>query len=329
VTPLAVYTDVVDVDPAPGIRILEAGGFAVRVVDSADPAAIAAGAAGADALLIGYSRVDAALLDALPGVGLVATQSVGFDMVDLDAARERGVWVSNVPAAATEEVAVHALAMALSLLRGLPFLDRAVRAGRWETDALPLRRPSETTLGILGLGRIGRRLAGLAQGTFGRVIGHDPVLGDEAWPERVERAELDAVLRESDVVSLHLPLSADTERLIDAAALERMRPGAHLVNVSRGALIDAGALLAALDRGHIGGAALDVLAQEPPDPADPLLRHPRTLVTPHAAYYSDRAARAYVEDQARNAVAWLRDGRPHDVVVVGTRLSSTSSPRPR
>jgi phosphoglycerate dehydrogenase-like enzyme len=323
VTPLAVYTDVVDVDPGPGIRILKEGGFDVRIVDSADPAAIAAGAAGAAALLIGYSRVDGALLDALPEVGLVATQSVGFDMVDLGAAREHGVWVSNVPAAATEEVAVHALAMALALLRGLPFLDRDVRDGRWQADALPLRRPSETTLGILGLGRIGRRLAGLAQDTFGRVIGHDPVLGADAWPDGVERTGLDAVLRESDVVSLHLPLSADTEHLIDAAALERMRPGAQLVNVSRGALIDPAALLDALDRGHVGGAALDVLEREPPDPADPLLRHPRTLVTPHAAYYSDRAARAYVEDQARNAVAWLRDGRPRDVVLAGTRLSST------
>jgi phosphoglycerate dehydrogenase-like enzyme len=328
VTPLAVYTDVVEVDPAPGIRLLEEAGFAVRVVGSPDPEVIARAAPDAAALLIGYTRVDGALLDALPGVGLVATQSVGFDMVDLDAARERGVWVSNVPAAATEEVAVHALAMALSLLRGLPFLDRAVREGRWQADALPLRRPSDTTLGILGLGRIGRRLAGLAQGTFGRVIGHDPVLGADAWPEGVERADLDTVLRESDVTSLHLPLSAETERLIDAAALARMRPGAHIVNVSRGALIDDAALLEALDRGQLGGAALDVLEREPPDPADPLLRHPRVLLTPHAAYYSDRAARAYVTDQARNAVAWLRDGRPGDVVVAGS-LSSTSSRRPR
>jgi D-3-phosphoglycerate dehydrogenase len=322
VTPLAVYTDVVEVDPAPGIRLLEEGGFAVRVVGSADPAVIAREARDAAALLIGYSRVDGALLDALPGLGLVATQSVGFDMVDVDAARERGVWVSNVPAAATEEVAVHALAMALSLLRGLPFLDRAVRDGRWQADELPLRRPSDTTLGILGLGRIGRRLAGLARGTFGRVVGHDPVLGADAWPEGVERADLGAVLREADVVSLHLPLSADTERLIDAPALARMRPGAHIVNVSRGALIDDAALLDALDSGHLGGAALDVLEREPPDPADPLLRHPRVLVTPHAAYYSDRAAVAYVEDQARNAVAWLRDGRPRDVIVTGSAARS-------
>jgi phosphoglycerate dehydrogenase-like enzyme len=314
---LAVYTDVVEVDPAPGIELLEAAGFTVRVLDTTDHAVIARDAADAVVLLNGYTQVDAALLAALPRLELVATQSVGFDMIDLDAARERGIWVSNVPAAATEEVAVHAFAMGLSLLRGLPFLDRAVRAGRWAADELPLRRPSDTTLGILGLGRIGRRVAGLAQGTYGRVAGYDPVA--DGWPEGVERLGLEEVLAVSDVVSLHLPLSAETEHLLDATALAGMRPGAHVVNVSRGALIDAAALLEALDSGRLGGAALDVLAVEPPDPADPLLHHPRVLVTPHAAYYSDRAARAYVVDQARNAVAWLQDGRPRDVVVTPAR----------
>ena len=316
--PLAVYTDVVEVDPAPGIRVLEAAGFDVRVLGTADPVRIAAEAADADALLIGYSRVGADLLAAMPRLGIVATQSVGYDMVDVAAAAAQGVWVSNVPGAATEEVAVHALAMALSLLRGLPLLDRAVRAGRWDAAEFPLRRPSTTTLGILGLGRIGRRLAGLAGGgVFGRVVGHDPVL--DTWPAGVERLERDALLAEADVISLHLPLTADTERLIDRAALERMRPGALLVNVARGALVDAEALLEALDTGRLGGAALDVLDTEPPAASDPLLRHPRTLITPHAAYYSDRAAEDYVLGQARNVVAWAREGRPRDVVVSGSR----------
>ena len=313
--PLAVYTDIVDVDPGPGVRLLEDAGMAVRVLDSDDPELIAREARDAVALLIGYTRVDAPLLAALPALGIVATQSVGFDMVDLDAARRRGVWVSNVPAAATEEVAVHAFAMGLSLLRGLPFLDRSVRAGRWDATELPLRRPSTATLGILGLGRIGRRLGALGQGVYGRVIGCDPVLPADAWPEGVERVELEALLTGSDVISLHLPLNHETHRLIDAEALARMRPGALLVNVSRGALLDPQALLAALDAGRVGGAALDVLEVEPPGPADPLARHPRTLVTPHAAYYSDLASAAYVRDQARNVVAWHRHGRPVDVVV--------------
>jgi phosphoglycerate dehydrogenase-like enzyme len=119
------------------------------------------------------------------------------------------------------------------------------------------------------------------------------------------------------VISMHLPLTADTEGLIDRAALERMRPGALLVNVARGGLIDAGALLEALDAGRLGGAALDVLETEPPAADDPLLRHPRTLITPHAAYYSDRAAEAYVLGQARNVVTWAQEGRPRDVIVTG------------
>src|SRR4051794_35776126 len=296
--PRAVYADVVEVDPAPGVRLLEDAGFAVTVLDTSDLERIAAGARDAEALLIGYTRVDAALLGRLPNLRIVATQSVGYDMVDLDAAAARGVWVSNVPAAATEEVAVHALAMCLSLLRGLPRLDRAVRAGRWDAAEVTLRRPSATTLGILGLGRIGRRLADAAGAVFGRVVGHDPAVAEAAWPTGVERLALADLLAEADVLSLHVPLTAETERIIDRRALARMRPGALLVNVSRGGLVDPGALLEALDAGHIAGAGLDVLDAEPPDPADPLLRHPRTLITPHAAYYSDRAAEAYVLDQA-------------------------------
>jgi len=313
--PLAVYADVVEFDPAPGVRLLEEAGFAVRVLSSGDPARIRDEAAGAAALLVSYARVDAELLAGLPDLGIVATQSVGFDMVDLDAARARGVWVSNVPGAATEEVAVHAFAMGLSLLRGLPFLDRAVRAGRWNSAELPLWRPSAATLGILGLGRIGRRLGGIAGGVYGRVIGHDPLLDPAAWPAGVERVSLDELLDASHVVSLHLPLTPATHHVVDAAALARMRPGALLVNVSRGALVDADALLAALDSGRLGGAALDVLVREPPAPDDPLPRHPRVLITPHAAYFSDQAAPAYVVEQARNVVAWRREGRPRDVVV--------------
>ena len=316
--PLAVYTDVVGVDPEPGVALLEKAGFAVRVLATNDPDRVAGEAGGAVALLIGgYTPVTAELLDALAAVRIVATMSVGVDMVDVEAARDRGIWVSNVPGAATEEVAVHAFAMGLTLLRGLPFLDRAVRAGGWDDVAEPLLRPSATTLGVLGMGRIGRRLASLGQATYGHVIAHDPLLGSDAWPPGVERVARDAVLERADVVSLHLPLVPETRHAIDAAALARMRPGAFLVNVSRGAVLEPRALLEALDSGQLGGAALDVLEVEPPAAGDPLVRHPRTLVTPHYAYYSSASAREYVLDQARNVVAWLHDGRPRDIVVAG------------
>jgi phosphoglycerate dehydrogenase-like enzyme len=315
--PLAVYTDVVGVDPAPGAALLERAGFTVRVLATADPERVAAEPETVALLVGGATPVDDDLMAALPRLGIVATMSVGWDMIDVDAARARGIWVANVPAAATEEVAVHALAMGLSLLRGLPFLDRAVRGGTWDDAAEPLLRPGGATLGIIGLGRIGLRVAELGRPVYGRVVGHDPLVEPPAWPAGVERSGRDALLAAADVVSLHVPLTAATHHMIDAAALARMRRGAFLVNVSRGALVDPAALVAALDDGRLGGAALDVLEVEPPPPGDPLVRHPRTLVTPHFAYYSDDSARTYVVDQARNVVAWRRDGRPLDVVVAG------------
>ena len=268
-------------------------------------------AAGAVALLIGYARVDKAMIDALPELRLVATQSVGFDMVDVEASAARGIWVTNVPSAATEEVASHALAMTLSLLRGLPLLDRDVRDGVWDGTRHRLRRLSEVTVGVVGLGRIGRRYAAQIAPLVRRVVGHDPI----ATEADVELLELDRLLRVSDVVSLHLPLTADTHHLLDERRLALLPDGAALINVSRGALVDPEALLRHLDSGHLCGAALDVLVQEPPTDDDPLVHHPRTLLSPHAAYLSAASARDYVVHQAANVVALHENGRPLTPVV--------------
>ena len=248
---------------------------------------------------------------------IISAVTVGVDHIDLEAARSAGIWVANVPDATTEEVAVTALAMALSLVRHIPFLDRDVRAGGWDAFGTGRRRrPSRLTLGIVGLGRIGRHLADLATPVFGRVCGHDPAPA-APWPGRVERRELDDLLAESDVVSLHLPALPGQPPLIDAGAIARMRPGAFLVNVARGALVDTDALLAALDDGRLGGAALDVVAGEPPPADAPIRRHPRVLLTPHAAFWSDDAESASYARQAANVVSWKRGERPATTVVEG------------
>lgn len=312
--PLVAYTDVVDTDPVPGIELLERAGYATRVIDSADPRAIAEGAAGAQALLLGYSPVDAALLDALPDVRVVATQSVGTDMVDLDACRERGVWVTNVVGVADEEVASHALGLLLALVRGIVTLDRDVRAGDWDGTTVPLRRLSELTVGVVGLGRIGSTFAAMVAPLVDQVVGHDPA---GVGVDGVQSCELDEVFARADVVSLHLPVTASTRGLVDARRLALMRPGALLVNVSRGGLLDEAAVLAALDSGRLAGAGLDVLVEEPPRPGHPLVAHPRVVVTPHAAYLSEATARAYVEVQALNVATVLGGGRPQHVVVEG------------
>jgi phosphoglycerate dehydrogenase-like enzyme len=304
--PVVAYTDITEVDPAPGVDLLEAAGFQVELIGSADPDVIAAGATGAVALLVGYSTIDGRLLDALPSVRLVATQSAGVDMVDLPACAARGVTVSNVPDAATEEVAMHALAMSLALLRGLPFLDRDVRSGLWDGTRHPLRRPSEVTIGVIGLGRIGRRYADAVGPLVERVVACAP----GSPKAELELIDLDALLGASDLVSLHLPLTEQTRHLLDDRALSLMPDGAMLVNVSRGGLVDPHALRSHLDSRHLAAAALDVLETEPPLADDPLVGHPRVLLSPHAAYLSPVSARQCVLDQARNVVAFVRDGRP-------------------
>ncbi|MEO7131643.1 MAG: C-terminal binding protein [Dermatophilaceae bacterium] len=312
--PLAVYTDIVDTDPGPGIAMLRDAGFEVRVSESARPADLVAAARDADALLLGYAGVDRALLGELRSLRLVATQSVGYEMVDVDACRERGIWVTNVPDAATEEVATHALAMTLALLRGLPLLARDVRSGRWDGTLHELRRPSEVTVGVVGLGRIGRRYVEYVRPIVGRVVGYDPFV---RAMDGVQWLDLDEVMRVSDVVSLHLPLSEETRALIDDRRLGLLRRGAMIINVARAGLIDHDALLDRLDAGHISGAALDVLPEEPPRPDDRLVHHPSVLVTPHSAYLSAASSRDYVVQQARNVVEWYRRGSPESPVVQG------------
>lgn len=311
--PLAVYTDVVDTDPSAGIEILERRGFATRIIGSADPDVIARGATGADALLLGYSPVTADLLDALPQVKVVAAQSVGTEMIDLQACRDRRVWVTNVAGVATQEVAAHALALMLALVRQLVALDRDVRDGRWDGASMPLRRLCDLTVGVVGLGRIGGTFAAMAAPLVHSVIGYDPAEGADG----VRRCSLDELFEQADVISLHLPATPQSDQMVDARRLGRMQRGSLLVNVSRGSLVDEQALLEALDSGQLAGAGLDVLGEEPARPDHPLVAHPRTIVTPHAAYLSDATVDTYVQVQAQNVALVLAGSPPSQVVVEG------------
>ncbi|MFF2053312.1 C-terminal binding protein [Leifsonia sp. NPDC058194] len=319
--PVAVYTDVEDTDPAPGIALLESHGFEVRVLGTRDPAAIVAGAQDADALLPGYAAVTREMIASLPRLKVIALMSMGFDYVDVEAATEHGVWVTNVPGAATEEVATHALALLLASARQLPFYTSSATPDRWNERA-PEAPPrlSERTLGILGLGRIGREFARLAGPLFGRVLGYDPMLPDtpEVTAELnrlgIARASLDDVRRGADVLSLHMPLTTETTRMVDAAFLEQMPVGSILVNVSRGGLIDNDALVAALESGRLSGAALDVLDQEPPAPGHPLVGRDDVVLTPHIAYFSRFTEVEYVRVQAQNAADAVQTGEPEAAV---------------
>jgi D-3-phosphoglycerate dehydrogenase len=242
--------------------------------------------------------VGAELMDAMPALRVVATATVGFDHIDVEAADERGIAVVTVPDYCTQEVADHAVALLYALLRGVVSLDDDVRRGEWNAKAAgPLRTLAELRVGIVGLGRIGNAVATRLLALGAEVWAHDvvPVARDG-----VRFVELDELVAECDAITLHVPLTRETRNLIGREQIAAMKPGAYLVNTARGAVVDVGAVLQALRSGRLGGAALDVLPQEPP-PVAPLA--PRLILTPHAAWYSDAAEeRAY-----RLAVARVRE----------------------
>lgn len=321
VKPLAVYTDADDTDITPGVALLEAAGFEVRVLNTRDAQEIIAGAQGATVLLPGYASVTREIIEALPELKIIALMSMGFDYVDIDAATEHGVWVTNVPGAATEEVATHALALTLHAVRQLDFYLGSAKPATWN-DRAPVAPPrmSELTLGVVGLGKIGREFIRLAGPLFGRILGYDPMLPDTPEVQAdlaaagVTRATLEEVQAQANVLTLHLPLFPATANMVNAEFIAGMPAGSFIVNVSRGGLIDSAALAAALDSGHLSAAALDVLEEEPPSASHPLVGRKDVVLTPHIAYFSARTEIEYVRIQAQNAASLVSSGAPDSPV---------------
>jgi D-3-phosphoglycerate dehydrogenase len=270
-------------------------------------------AATADALLNTYLSLGRDDIERLNGVRIIARYGIGVDNIDLVAARERGIVVTNVPDYCVEEVAVHTLLLILASLRRLPESLAAATRGPWNLTGLrPIPRVSELTVGIVGLGRIGRRVIDLLRPIGPRIVGYDPYAG--ASVEGVEViGELASLLEQSDVVSLHVPMSEATRGLISREQLAQMRPTAILVNTSRGGLVSTADLAEALRNGIIGGAAVDVLEREAAD-ADVIVGLPGALVTPHVAYYSEASLR---ESQRKAATQIVRvlSGQPPDYAV--------------
>ena len=281
-------------------------------------------AAGCSAILLQYAPITERVIAALPGLGIVSRIGAGFDTVDVDACARHGVWVANSPDYGVGEVATHALALALALVRNVVAYHRDVQAGRWHylSPGIALRRASELTLGILGLGRIGKRMAYLARNAFKDVLSCDPYLIDGDFPAYVERVDLPGLFAQSDVISLHTPLTDESRGMIDGATLARLKPGSYLVNTARGAIVQIDDLLGALDGGILAGAGLDVLPVEPVPHESRLLGHPRVILTPHAAFFSVQAQSELRRKAAQNIVTWMKTGRPDYVVVAGTRRPS-------
>jgi len=284
---------------------------------------VIAAARGCSGLLAQYAPLNAKVFKALPEVRVVSRMGAGYDTVNVADAKKFGVWVANSPDYGVGEVATHALGMAIGLVRHLPFYDRDVRAGTWHyTSAGTLRRVSNMTLGILGLGRIGKRMAHLSRNVFGRVVACDPYVGDgDFFPDQVVRVDQEGLFRQADVVSLHVPLTDETRGIANARMFALMKRGSFLVNTSRGSVANLDHVLAALDSGQLEGAGLDVLPKEPPEVDHPILRHPRVLLSPHAAFYSVEGEQELRRKAAQNLVDWARTGRPTYVVVEGRQSS--------
>jgi D-3-phosphoglycerate dehydrogenase / 2-oxoglutarate reductase len=272
--------------PSLGVEeaLLAAAGVDLERADCRTSDEVAAAGAEADALIVQWAAVDDAALARMPRLRFISRLGIGYDMIDVEAAAARGIAVANTPDYCTEEVAAHALALVLACTRGVVAADRQVRAGGWAAAELapPARRPSQVALGVLGLGRIGRRVVECAQAIGFRVLAHDPALPAESVP-------LDELLAGADVLTLHLPLTPATRHVIDAAALARLPAGAIVVNTSRGPLIDEAALVEALRTRHLAGAALDVFEREPLPADSPLRALPGVILSPHAAWYSPQS----------------------------------------
>lgn len=282
--------------------------FEVRPVRASEAAAVEA-ARDASIVLVRESPVTRRVMEAMRHGRAVIRYGIGVDNVDQQAARERRIFVANVPDYGIDEVSSQAAALVLGLNRRVLLHDRETRAGRWSTGVLqPMVRLRGRLLGLVGYGRIARmtheKLAGLG---FGRVLVHDP---HAQLPAGVQAADVDTICREADVISLHAPLTPETRHLIDARRIALMRPTAVLVNTARGGLVDLDALAAALAERRIQGAGLDVFEAEPPDPRHPIFQLDNALVTNHIGWYSEEAMRELQRKAAEEAVRVLQGETP-------------------
>ena len=284
--------------------------------DEATLAGLAADGGGVDGIMTCFADVTPAVVRASARLKVVARYGIGVDNIAVDVATGRGAVVTNVPDYCVEEVAEHALALMLACARRLTRYDRAARAGRWNSkEGMPLYRVQGKTLGIVGFGQTGRRLATKAQALGLDVLAHGPRLApDEAEALGCKAVSLSELLRRSDFVSLHLPLTPQTARMFDRERFGQMKPGAIFINTSRGGLVESAALEEALAAGHVAAAGIDVLPQEPPDANEPLLRQENLIITPHVAFYSEESL-AELQIRTAQAVAQVLQGAMPESVV--------------
>ena len=293
-------------------EILSAAGLEIEHVGNLDTEEARQAARGCDALMVTIQPVRADLIRSLERCRLICRVGTGLDAIDIGAATERGIWVTYAPDYSIDEVSTHAIALVLAQARGLPGLLGATRQGIWNSESGGiLHRFGDQTLGVIGCGRIGQATAVKGRGLGLDVLVYDPYVDTAAMEELgVQVVDLETLLRKSDYISLHSPLTDETRHLINTETLAMMKPTAYLVNAARGGLVDEDALLAAVQGGQIAGAALDVLNVEPVAADHPFLKEERILLTPHAGWYSEESKIDVRVQGAEEVVRVLRGERP-------------------
>ena len=304
--------DAFDVERA----VTDPAGAELVLAQSRDAAEVIANAAGAEGILVQYAQITAEVMDALPDLKAIGRYGVGVDSVDVAAATARGIAVCNVPDYGTESVSDHAIGMALSAARGIPRLDRGMRAGNFDLVAVrPLFKTSGRVFGVIGLGLIGTATARKAKGLGYEVIGYDIAADPEVDTfHGVKSVSLEELLRRSQVVSLHTPLTEQTRGMLGAEQFAMMRPDAILVNTSRGGVADTGALVEALRAGTIQGAAIDVHDQEPVPVGHPLMEFDSVVLTPHLAWYTEESYAEMKRRTVENVVEVCAGRAPRNIV---------------
>jgi D-3-phosphoglycerate dehydrogenase len=267
---------------------------------------VLAAARDADGLLVQWAPISRRVIEQLTRCRVISRFGVGVDMIDLDAARDHAIRVANVPDYCVEEVASHTLCFLLALGRKISWEDRLMHQGTWNVVNTigTVNRIRGQTLGLVGVGRIGKRFAQMAAPLGLRILGYDVKPPADLGP--VHLVDLETVLRESDFISFHCPLTKETQHLMNAETFDKLKPSAFLINVSRGGVVDTAALVKALEQKKIAGAALDVFEQEPLPPDHPLLKMDNVILTPHIASYSAEAVLQLRRDTAKRVVEFFQ-----------------------
>jgi D-3-phosphoglycerate dehydrogenase / 2-oxoglutarate reductase len=293
----------------PATKVLSEIGAELQLAADSSPESVMTLAADADAVLVTYAKINADMIRQMKKCRIISRFGIGVDNVDLDAATQQGIVVTKVPDYCIDEVSDHAMALLLTAVRKIPLANEQVHSGTWKMpNVVPIHRLRGSVLGLVGFGRIPQLVAPKAKSFGMRVVASDPYVPMDVFKNLgVERVEFADLLKMSDYVSIHSPLTPETKGLFNADAFGKMKKGSYVVNTARGPIVDEAALAAAIDSGHIAGAALDVMTNEPPT-GSPLIGKRNVIITPHTSFYSEESL-VELQTKASQEVANVLTGK--------------------